>query len=71
MKCLSRRKPFAERRCLEQEGLDFDERLLALKVKGSLYLDGLWQSEGCFKDAEQTSREDLQIIPPMVFRATP
>ena len=29
MKWLSRRKPFAERRYLEQEGIDIDERLLA------------------------------------------
>ena len=54
-----------ERRYLEQEGIDFDERLLGLKVKGTLYLDGLWQSEGYFKDVEQTIREDLRIIPPM------
>jgi hypothetical protein len=61
---LSRRKPFAERPYLEQEGLDFDERLLALQVKGTLYLDGLWQSESYFKDVEQTIREDLRIILP-------
>jgi Glycosyl transferase family 11. len=64
MKYMSRGKPFAERRYLEQEGLDFDERLLAVKVRGTLYLDGLWQSEGYFKDVEQTIREDLKIIPP-------
>jgi hypothetical protein len=64
MKWLSRRKPFAERHYLEQEGLDFDERLLALKVIGPLYLDGYWQSEGYFKDVEHTIREDLQIVPP-------
>lgn len=65
MKCLSRMKPFAERRYLEQEGRDFDERLLALRVKeGTLYLDGLWQSEGYFSDVEQIIREDLRIIPP-------
>jgi hypothetical protein len=64
MKWLSRRKPFEERRYLEQEGRNFDERLLAFKVKGTLYLDGLWQSEGYFKDVKQTIREDLQIIPP-------
>lgn len=63
-KWLSRRKPFAERRYLEQEGIDFDERLLAMKVTGTLYLDGLWQSEGYFKDVEQTIRDDLRIIPP-------
>lgn len=64
-KWLSRRRPFAQRRYVEQEGLDFDERLLALKVKGTLYLDGLWQSESYFRDVEQTIREDLRIIPPM------
>lgn len=65
MKWLSRRKPFAERRYLEQEGQMFDERLLNLKVKGTFYLDGLWQSEGYFKDVERTIRDDLRIIPPM------
>ena len=64
MKWLARRKPFAERRYVEQEGLDFDERLLRLKIKGVMYLDGLWQSESYFKDMEQTIREDLRIIPP-------
>jgi hypothetical protein len=64
IKWLSRRKPFSERPYLEQEGLDFDERLLGLRVKDSLYLDGLWQSEGYFKDVEETIREDLRIIPP-------
>ncbi len=64
MKWLSRRKPFAERRYLEQEGRDYDERLLTLKIKDTLYLDGLWQSEDYFKDVEQIIREDLRIIPP-------
>ncbi|MBU2623834.1 MAG: alpha-1,2-fucosyltransferase [Proteobacteria bacterium] len=64
MKWLSRSKPFAEKRYLEQDGLDFDGRLLELKVKGPLYIDGLWQSDGYFKDVEQTIREDLRIIPP-------
>lgn len=63
-KWLSRRRHFVERQYVEQEGLDFDERLLALKVKGTLYLDGLWQSEGYFKDVEQTIREDLRLVPP-------
>lgn len=64
LKWLSRKKPFAERRYLEQEGLDFDERLLALKIKDMLFLDGLWQSEGYFKDVEKALREDLRIIAP-------
>jgi hypothetical protein len=64
MKWLSRRQQFAERHYVEQEGVDFDERLLALKVKGTLYLDGLWQGEDYFKDVEATIRDDLRIIPP-------
>jgi hypothetical protein len=64
MKWLSRRKPFEKRHYLEQEGTDFDERLLTLMVKKNLYLDGLWQSEEYFKDEENAIREDLQISPP-------
>ena len=63
IKWLSRGRPFAARRYVEQEGLDFDERLLGLQVSGTLYLDGLWQSERYFKDIEQTIRDDLRIIP--------
>ncbi len=64
MKLISRRKLFDSRRYLEQEGIAFDARLLNRKVSGTLYLDGLWQSEGYFKDIEETIREDLQIIEP-------
>jgi hypothetical protein len=63
-KWLSRRGSFFDRHYLEQDGQDFDERLLDLKVKSTLYLDGLWQSEKYFKDVEQTIREDLRILPP-------
>ena len=64
IKWLSREKPFAERRYLEQEGIDFDPRLLDFKVNRTVYLDGLWQSEDYFKDVEPTIREDLRIILP-------
>jgi hypothetical protein len=60
----SRKKPFADRRYLEQEGQDFDERFLTVMVNGTLYLDGLWPSERYFNDVEQTIREDLRIRPP-------
>jgi len=39
-KWLSHRKAFTERRYLEQEGLDFDERLLSLRINGTVYIDG-------------------------------
>jgi Glycosyl transferase family 11 len=64
LKWRSRRKPFAERPYLEQEYQDFDARLLTRQVKGTLYLDGYWQSESYFKDVEATTREDLRITPP-------
>ena len=64
MKWWSRRKSFTERHYLEQEGIDFDDRLLNLKVQESLYLDGLWQSEDYFKDVESSIRKDLQVISP-------
>ncbi|MDD5242726.1 MAG: alpha-1,2-fucosyltransferase [Syntrophorhabdaceae bacterium] len=64
LKWWSRGKPFTERRYLVREGMDFDSRLLSLKVKKVLYMDGVWQSENYFKDIEQTIREDLRIIPP-------
>ncbi len=63
-KGINRRRPFQERRYLEQEGLDFDPRLLDYKVRSTVYLDGLWQSEGYFKDIEGVIRRDLEIIPP-------
>ena len=64
MKFSSRNKSFSKRQYIEQEGLDFDERLLNVKVKGTLYLDGLWQSENYFKDVKETIKEDFQIVPP-------
>jgi hypothetical protein len=64
MKWLSRRQPFAERQYLEQKDNNFDERLLSLNMKGTLYLDGLWQSERYFLDVAQTIRDDLRILPP-------
>ncbi|WP_447860117.1 alpha-1,2-fucosyltransferase [Nitrospira calida] len=63
-KWINRRRPFHERSYLEQEGLDFDARVLDYKVKGTVYLDGLWQSEGYFKEVEDVIRKDLEIGPP-------
>ncbi len=38
---------------------EFDERLLKLKIKKSIILDGNWQSEEYFKDIESEIRESL------------
>ena len=49
---------------LDPEGPDFDERLLALKERGTIYVEGDWQRKRYFKDVEQVIRDDLRIIPP-------
>lgn len=61
MKSWSRRRPFSERRYVEQEQVEFDERLLHLRFEGTIYLDGLWQGFGYFKYFEDKIREDLRI----------
>jgi len=58
------RIPFEERSYIQQEGIDFDIRLLRVKPHGTVYLDGYWQSESYFKDIEETIRADLRIQPP-------
>jgi hypothetical protein len=57
-------KPFEERTYLIQESIDFDQSLLQFKPRGTVYLDGYWQSENYFKDVEATIRQDLQIKQP-------
>lgn len=59
------RKPFEQRTYITQDfNVDFDPRLLKLKPRDTLYLEGYWQSEGYFKDVADTIRQDLQIKPP-------
>lgn len=65
MKWKSRLKRFEQRHYIEQDGNDFDERILTKKVEGTIYLEGYWQSDRYFKDVEQTIRQDLQIVTPM------
>jgi hypothetical protein len=61
---ISHSQNFLKRSYIEQEKIDFDDRLLAVKIKGEIYLDGAWQSEKYFKDVEHVIREDLKIIAP-------
>ncbi|SUS08812.1 Glycosyltransferase [uncultured Defluviicoccus sp.] len=56
--------PFARRTYIQQDGVDFDPRLLNLKPRGTLYLEGYWQSEDYFKDVEPAIRQELVIHPP-------
>lgn len=60
----NQRLPFVQRAYIQQQGIDFDPRLLQVKPKGTVYLEGYWQSEDCFKDVEATICQDLQIKPP-------
>ena len=55
------RFPFTERTYIQETCLDFDSRLLNLQPRGTVYLDGYWQSEGYFKDVDNTIRQDLKI----------
>ena len=64
MRKFNKLKPFAQCTYLQQEGVDFDQRLLHVKPQGTTYLEGCWQSEGYFKDVEDIIRQDLKIIPP-------
>jgi hypothetical protein len=60
----NQRLPFAQRAYLVQAGIDFDPSLLHFKPKGTVYLEGYWQSEEYFKDVADTLRQDLKITPP-------
>lgn len=61
---LNQRCPFEARSYIQQEGIDFDPRLLQVKPRGTVYLEGYWQGEDYFKDVEETIRSDLRILPP-------
>jgi len=60
-KWVARKRSFDARAYVEQEGPGFDPRLLYLKPRQSLYLDGLWQDERYFADIADTLRSDLRL----------
>lgn len=64
MRYINSLRIFHKRSYIQQEFIDFDSRILDIKPKGNLYIDGLWQSEAYFKDVESTIRSDLQIKAP-------
>jgi hypothetical protein len=61
---INRSRSLEDKTYIEQEHLGFDRRVLALKLKQTIYIDGDWQGEGYFKDIEQVIRRDLRITPP-------
>ena len=62
---LNQLRSFAQRAYIQQEGIDFDPRLLQVKLQGTVYIEGYWQSENYFKDVADLIRSDLRIIPPL------
>ena len=64
LRWLARHRPFALRRYIEQEGVDFDARILKLRFRDCRFLEGYWQSERYFEDIEDIIRNDLRIVPP-------
>lgn len=65
MRCINQQVPFDKRKYIQQEGNEFDSRLLQLKLRGDLYIEGYWQSENYFADIAQLIRDDLRIKPPL------
>ncbi len=61
---LSKLYQFEKRHYIQREMLEFEERLLNVVVKRSVYLDGVWLGENYFKDIEDIIRNDLRIISP-------
>jgi hypothetical protein len=57
--------PYSKRSYILSEGRgDFDGRLLEKRLSGKVYIDGMFQSEGYFHDAQDIIRDDLKIIAP-------
>ena len=53
--------PYPVRSYLAEQGSDFDQQLLDLNFRRNVYLDGYWQSDCYFKDAEFQIRNDLKL----------
>jgi hypothetical protein len=56
---INKRIEFDKRWYLEQEGFNFDSRIINFRVNKPIILDGYWQSEGYFKDISLAIRKDL------------
>jgi len=58
---ISRRRPFEARSHIKEERPHCDSRLLRLKVRRKVYLEGDWQSVKYFEDIEADLRRDLRL----------
>jgi hypothetical protein len=61
---INQRIPFEQRCYIQQRGNAFDPRLLDIKLRCDLHLEGYWQSEKYFQDIEDIIRADLNIQSP-------
>ena len=59
------RKNFYDRSYVTQEFIDFDQRLLDFRFKGTVFLEGYWQSEKYFEDVSEAVKSDLIVSPPV------
>lgn len=61
---LSERKPLAQRRYIQQVGVDFDPGILSLRLQeGATYFDAFGQSERYFADIREQLKDDLVMAP--------
>ncbi len=64
MRWVSQRKDYANRSYLEEESPCFDARLIEIRLRRSVHIDGIWASERYFSDIASTIRKDLTMRPP-------
>jgi len=60
-------KKFENRSYIIQDFIDFDQRLLNMKINGTVFIEGYWQSQNYFKDIEDIIRNDLNIPDPQDY----
>lgn len=62
---LAERKPFEQRRYIQQVGVHFDPGILTLRLKeGTTYFDAFGQSERYFSDIRELIQQDLAMSAP-------
>jgi hypothetical protein len=52
---------FKNRIYIQHEGVDFDKRVLQIKVRKILYLEGCWQSENYFLDIQDIIKNEFKL----------
>ena len=64
---INKKKIFENRSYIIQDFIDFDQRLLNMKINGTVFIEGYWQSENYFKDIEDIIRKDINIPVPQDY----